>query len=190
MESDYGLGKPSAPGADPLFTSIDARLEAMRAELHALRAEWPEWNLEGAASRPKTAPSRVKRPSSARKSGTASSSADLAVGAGLVGGSSEHALLHMTPFLTSKMRAARTAQRKPEFIRRAVALGATQSTWKHHSPNSPGQHQIGYRGLSSSTAFTSSPAYTIRKKIVLSRNVDPLVADDTPGPGAYDTAKY
>ena len=45
----------------------------------------------------------------------------------------------------------------------------------------PGQQPFGYRMLA---RYPSTPAYTFRPKIVLSRNVDPLVADDGPGPGA------
>ena len=103
-------------------------------------------------------------------------------------GSSEQVQLHMSPFYTSKMRAH--TPRKPAAVQRPVALGATQSTWDYSRQRPPSQHQIGYRQLSTSSAFKSSPAFTIRRKIVLSRSVDPLLADDTPGPGAYDTAKY
>ena len=189
--SDY-VKRPMAASArssdyvsDTLFTAIDARLDAIHAELNALRADFPGgWDMKAVPrQRPRTAPTRS--PASARA-------------AMLVGGApnSEHVLLHMAPFSTKQMRDPSKAPRKT--TQRPSALGATQSNWDYRPHQGvagggwgrPGQHQIGYRGLSSSDAFRSSPAYTIRKKIVLSRRVDPLLADDGPGPGEYDTAKY
>ena len=67
---------------------------------------------------------------------------------------------------------------------RSKALGSVQSDFI------PGQHPIGYRPLSGRVAGRSAPAYTFRKKLVFSRKVDPYCADDTPGPGAYDTADF
>ena len=46
-----------------------------------------------------------------------------------------------------------------------------------HPRRAPGAHPQGYRTLS---VHGSSPAYTIRNKLVLSRESDPLVPDDTP----------
>ncbi|KAL1528204.1 hypothetical protein AB1Y20_009563 [Prymnesium parvum] len=48
-------------------------------------------------------------------------------------------------------------------------------------------HPPGYRGLSLNQ---STPAYTMRGKLNLSRDLDPLLADDTPGPGAYDVDQH
>ncbi len=51
----------------------------------------------------------------------------------------------------------------------------------YHRRTGPGSYPPGYRMLSK---YQSTPAFSFRQKIVLSRNVDPTVADDTPGPGA------
>jgi len=48
----------------------------------------------------------------------------------------------------------------------------------------PGTRPIGYR-----VRHLSSPAVSMSKKWVLSRNVDPNLPDDNPGPGAYDIGR-
>lgn len=42
-------------------------------------------------------------------------------------------------------------------------------------------------GYRVSSANKSAPCFTMGKRIELGRNVDPTIADDTPGPGQYDT---
>ena len=85
-------------------------------------------------------------------------------------------LLYMPSFFTQQIRTARKAARTGRSVRdnpRKVLQ--------------PGARPIGYR---IQTAHPSTPAYTMRKKIVLSANLDPDLPDDNPGPGAYDLLKY
>lgn len=55
------------------------------------------------------------------------------------------------------------------------------------SRRSLGQHPPGYRGLSQNA---SSPAFSMGARLTLSRDVDPLLPDDTPGPGAYECERF
>lgn len=91
-------------------------------------------------------------------------------------------LLYMSRFEPRRLRNAPASSRR--LVRRNPALGSVQSDFM------AGQHPIGYRPLSGRVSSKSSPAYTFRKKMVLSRDVDPYAADDTPGPGAYHTADF
>ena len=154
---------------DPL-PSIDERLDRLRHELNTLRAEWSEWDAPKPTATPATRPATA--PAASRQD------------------ESQQVLLYMESFCTRKMRQelkhGPVKRRSPK--QRDAALGAVQSDWRPSNP--PGQHPIGYRGLSMSSAFRSSPAYTIRQSMALSRNVDPYAADDTPGPGAYNTEVY
>ena len=87
-------------------------------------------------------------------------------------------LLYMPSFYTSQIRTARQAVRAG-----ANACNVQTGT----RPHSPRERPIGYR---IQDVHPSSPAYTMRKKIVLSANLDPAIPDDGPGPGAYDLLKY
>lgn len=88
--------------------------------------------------------------------------------------SDEHVLLYMPFFETQQIRAARRAQR-------------SGSAAPRRRPPLPGKRPLGYR---IDAVHPSSPAYSFAQKIVLSANVDPLLPDDGPGPGAYDLLKY
>ena len=68
-----------------------------------------------------------------------------------------------------------------------VGSAPPKKAYSHARAPPPGQHPYGYRLISH---YRSTPAYTMAGKVVLSRNVDPMLADDTPGPGEYDTEKY
>ena len=92
-------------------------------------------------------------------------------------------LFYMSRFEPRRLRVSGSAASFGSIQRRrSKALGSEQSDF------TPGQHPIGYRPLSGSTAYKSAPAYSFRQKYTHSQY--PYATDDTPGPGAYHTSDY
>ena len=172
-----GAAPPPSPGAasppTPLLQSnIEARLEAVRSELAKLRSEWPSPRGRAIHCVPSHASSTGTPAKAAPRPNTG------------VAVNPDQVLYYMSRFEPRRLRSSASSTSSLRVARRDKALGSTQSDFV------PGQHPIGYRPLSGSRAFKSAPAYSFRKKLVLSRDVDPYAADDTPGPGAYHTSDY
>jgi hypothetical protein len=166
MPATTAAAAPAAP-AD-LLKQIDERLKSLRAEL-------AEHDPSLLLARPATAPAGGRRgPQSAIAPGAC-----------------------MWPsFQTRQTRAAATAAaaaaKKSSKDGTSGGGGGTGVKYRGKAaprprPPAPGQRPGGYLILSK---YSSTPAYTIRQKIVLSRDVDPMLPDDNPGPGEYDTLKY
>lgn len=151
-------GKPALLPDTDVFDRIEVRLDR---QLSKLRAELSELAPDVAQSvrshRPQTAPARAVR-SPERQTVTSPQRMRQPP-------SNDVLLLYMARFETRQTRAAGGAAPR--------APGCTTA--------SPGRRPLGYRIKSKNE---SSPAYTFRPKILLSRDVDPYAADDTPGPGA------
>lgn len=144
-----------------MHSEIDARLDRIRASLAELMPP------------PPPPPKKSQRPLSATSMPEPPHSKDDVV------------LLYMPPFETQHVRAARRAARAGSAGARAGSAGARAGL--RARPEPADTRPIGYRILAT---HPSTPAYSMRRKIVLSANLDPARPDEGPGPGAYNLMKY
>ena len=166
---------PASNGVAPpdvnLLKQIDERLESLRAEIAA-------YDKSLLPARPRSAPAHSQSHQSASQQSA-----------------TEGGKCMWPSFQTRQTRAAATAAAAA--AKRAKDRGESQPgrggvTYRGKAsprprPPPPGTRPLGYQLLSK---YTSTPAYGFRAKIVLSRDVDPLLPDDGPGPADYDTLKY
>lgn len=102
----------------------------------------------------------------------------------------EHPQLDWRPVALAE--AAEAARLRVEGVGSAAAIEAwlpEPRHWRYMPPPRtlvkrvpPGIRPVGYR-----VRHRSVPAISMAAKVVLSRNIDPLLPDDNPGPGAYNT---
>lgn len=88
---------------------------------------------------------------------------------------------------TSKAAAVSAAARRPAS---AASQARRQLEAQPHQQRRPvlmRPPMVRGPGYRVSSANKSAPCFTMGKRIDLGRNVDPTQADDTPGPGQYDT---
>jgi len=157
--------------------ACEMKLEELRRELSLLEAQYPELDWSPLAMLE-------------------------ASEAGLLDEPEQHASygLKATPASSfAKNGAAGGADAKPRWDNipsaGSVAAGAdvgAKPRWDYMPPprNMVRRVPPGYRPLGYRVRHTSAPAFTMSPRIVLSRNVDPYLADDNPGPGAYDIGQW
>ena len=155
------MGAPADGAVDKLHSDIDARLDRLRAALADVVPATPRDPVMAPAPEP---PSKRD----------------------------EAVLLYMPSFVTQQMRLARkaAATRASSAGTRSRSGGSGGGNARATAPRRPPSAGSRPPGFRIEAKHPSTPAYTMRAKIVLSNKLDPAIPDDGPGPGAYDIAKY